>query len=236
MVSEEFSLFGQTRAIDTMGFEDDDGQVRCYRDNHQRHQQTVAPRQLGNEEHARQRSMHHARHHTGHAHQGKILLRDVDTYLVDVPQPREEEAREAAHEEAGCKGTATASTAIRSRGGHNLGQNHQRNISQQQVALAGEERVVQYLVPVSFRAAVQQHVDTDVTFAIESWEQEDEQTQDAAPDGQSDMRMGIAGEDALAETHHTDEVKRHQTTGNTQQHTGWSTLHRPLAVEMEREQ
>ena len=58
-----------------MRFEGPDRCVRADRYDHQRKEQIVPPRQLGDEEHARQRGMHHAGHGAGHAHQCKILFR-----------------------------------------------------------------------------------------------------------------------------------------------------------------
>ena len=45
-----------------------------------------------------------------------------------------------------------------------------------------------------------------------------------------------AGKHILADTHHADKIEGYQSTGHTQQHAGWDTLHGPLTVEMEREQ
>ena len=87
MVGDQSSLLGQSHAVDAMRFEDDDGEVAGDRDYHQRHEHVVSAGDLGNEEDARQRCMHDTRHDAGHAQQGEVLLRHVDAYLVDVPEP-----------------------------------------------------------------------------------------------------------------------------------------------------
>ena len=112
MMGEQLTLLSQACPIDAMRFEDDDGQVGADGDNHQGDEQTVTARQFCDEEHARQGGMHHPRHHPSHAHEGEILLGDIHPYLMNVPQTGEEKAREAAHEEAWCKSTATTAAAI----------------------------------------------------------------------------------------------------------------------------
>ena len=99
MVRNQLTLFGQTRAIDTVRLEDDDGEIGAYTDDHQRHKHTIATRQFGNQEDTCQRRMHHARHHTSHTQQREILLWDIDTYLVHVPETREQETCETTDEQ-----------------------------------------------------------------------------------------------------------------------------------------
>ena len=160
--------------------------------------------------------MHHTRHHTRHAQQSKVLLGNIDTNLVDVPQTGEEEARKATDEQRGCKRTTTTATAIGSRGGYHFRKQHQSDIRQEHGALTSEQRVVQNLIPVSIGLSVQQQVDATVTLTIQSREQEDEQTQCRSTNGQFDMGMVLEfGKHALADTHHSDKVERYQTAGNT---------------------
>ena len=85
MVRNQFALLGQSRTVDAVRLKQDYRQVRTDRHNHQRKEQIVASCQFCDEEDARERRMHHARHHASHTHQGKILLRNIDAYLIDVP-------------------------------------------------------------------------------------------------------------------------------------------------------
>ena len=97
MVRQQFTLLGQTRAIDAMGFKDDNGEVGTDGDNHQRQQQTIAASELSYEEDARQRGVHDARHDSGHTHQRKVLLGHVDADLLQIPQAGKEETGETAN-------------------------------------------------------------------------------------------------------------------------------------------
>ena len=86
MMRQQFPLTGQTGTIDTMRFEDDDGEIGTDADNHQRHEHRITTRQFCNQEDTCQRGVHHTRHHTSHPQQGEILLRHINTNLVDIPQ------------------------------------------------------------------------------------------------------------------------------------------------------
>ena len=237
MMGNELTFLGQTRTIDAMRLEDNNSKVRAYGHNHQRHKKTITAREFGNEKHTGQRGMHHTRHDTGHAHQSEILLGDIHTDLVDVPQTREQETRETAHKQTRREGTTTTATAIRGRTGNDLRQQNQSDIAQDQTTLTREQGVVENLVPVGLGTAIEQQVDAAITLAIKGREQEDEQTQNGTANGQTDIRMVlVTGEDPLAETHHPDEIERDESTGDAQEHTGGDALNRPLTVEMEGEQ
>ena len=128
MVCLQTSLLGQSQAVDAVRLEDIDGQIAGHRNNHQRHKQVVATGYLGYQEDTCQRGVHHARHHSRHTQQRKILLRHVDTYLVHVPQSRKEKTRKTSYEQRWSKRTATAAATVRCRGGKHLGQQHQTYI------------------------------------------------------------------------------------------------------------
>ena len=60
-----------------MGLKYDDGEVGRNGHNHQRNEQGVAARELGNEEHAGKRGMEHGAHYAGHAQQSIVGLRHM---------------------------------------------------------------------------------------------------------------------------------------------------------------
>ena len=138
-----------------MRLENDNREIGTDADNHQRHEHTIATRQFCDEENTRQRRMHYPRHHTRHTQQGKVLLRHIDAYLVDVPQTREQETCEAADEQRGSERTAAAATTICGRGSKHLGEQHQCDIRYQQYTIASPHRIVKYLIPINFRFSVQ---------------------------------------------------------------------------------
>lgn len=91
MVGEQLALSSQTQGVDTVTLEDADGEQRRDAHYHQRHEELVAAREFGDEEDARKRCMHHARNEARHPHQCKVLLRNIDTYLIHIPKARKEE-------------------------------------------------------------------------------------------------------------------------------------------------
>ena len=159
--------------------------------------------------------MHHTRHHTSHPQQSEVLLRHIDTNLVNIPQTGEEEACKAPDEQRGCKRTAATTTTIRGRSGDHLCQQYQRYKGYQHNPLTSKQRIVQNLVPICFRPPVQQEVDAAIALTIESREQEDEQTQHRTADSQTNVRFILeTGKHILTGTHHPDEIERHQTAGD----------------------
>ena len=137
VVGDELALPRQPHTVDAVRLEDDYGEVGAHADNHKRQEEGVSARYLGYEEYARERRVHHSRHHSGHAEQGEVLLRHVDTYLVGVPDAGEEEAAEAAHEEARGERTAATAAAVGGRGGEHLGQHHQQHLPDEHSTVAG---------------------------------------------------------------------------------------------------
>ena len=107
MVGKQLAFPCQSERIDTVALEDADGKQRADAHDHQRDEELVTACQFGYQEDARQRCMHHARHYTCHAHQRKVLLRNINAYLVDVPDAGEEEASKTADEKRWSKGSAT---------------------------------------------------------------------------------------------------------------------------------
>ena len=111
--------------------------------------------------------MHHSRHDSSHTQESEILLRHIDSHLIDVPQARKEEPREAADKQRRCERTTTASAAIGSSRGKHLGEEHQRDVYNKVFGMAIEQGAVEQLVPVGLRLAVEQQVDAVVSLAIE---------------------------------------------------------------------
>lgn len=63
----------QTHRVDAMWFENNNRQIGTDRNDHQRKEQIVSSRQLGNQKYSRQRCMHDTTHHPCHAQQCEIL-------------------------------------------------------------------------------------------------------------------------------------------------------------------
>ena len=95
-----------------MGLKDDDGKIGADRYNHQRQEQVVAARQLGNEEHTCQRGMHYAAHYACHPHQGKVLFRQVGRHIEFVAEVREYEAGNTTQVKRGGKDTAATTSSV----------------------------------------------------------------------------------------------------------------------------
>ena len=155
VMCQQLALTSQPGAVNAVRLEDDDGEISTDADNHQRHEHGVPTRQFCNQKHPRQRGMHHPRHHTRHAQQGEVLLRYIDTNLIDVPQSGEKESGKAANEQRGSKRTATTSATVCCRCSKHLCKQHQGNIGYQHRTLTREERIVQDAVPIGFRPPVQ---------------------------------------------------------------------------------
>ena len=85
MVGNELALLGQSEAIDAMRLEDINRQITGHCNYHEGHEKIISAGNLGNEEDARQRGMHDARHDTSHAQQRKVLLGYIYANLVHVP-------------------------------------------------------------------------------------------------------------------------------------------------------
>lgn len=120
MVGEQLALSSQTQGVDTVTLEDADGEQRRDAHYHQRHEELVAAREFGDEEDARKRCMHHARNEARHTHQCKVLLRNIDTYLIHIPKARKEETGKTSDNERRSKGTTASATTIGGRGGKTL--------------------------------------------------------------------------------------------------------------------
>ena len=237
VVGDELAFAGQPDGVDAVGLEEADDDDRRHADDDERYEHLVAAGDLGNEEDARERSVHHAGHDARHAEQGEVLFGNVGPDLMDVPEAREEESAESADEERGCKRSADAASAVGGRSGDDLGQQHQGDVPEQHVALTVEERVVEQGSPVGLAVAVEQDVQCAVAFAVECGEERDEQAEHhSAEDELGITVVAQPGEDALAGSHHADEVETDESAPESEQDAWRHGVQSPGGVAVEREQ
>ena len=228
VVGEQLALSCQTQGVDAVALEDADGEQRRDAHNHQRHEELVAAREFGDEEDARKRGMHHARYETRHAHECKVLLRNVDAHLVHIPEARKEETGKTANDERRGKGTTASATAVGCRGGKNLGKGYQGDVEDEQLVVPVEERTAHHLSPVFHILSLQQHVDCRIALAVERREEEDERTQNQSAKQQFYVWIRRKlGKEALARRHGAHEIKAHQAAENAQQKAGRHAVERP---------
>ena len=135
--------------------------------NHQGDKKLIAARQFGNEEDACQRRLHHAGHHTSHAHQSKILLGNINAQLIAIPNASEKETRKAANKQRWRESSATTSGSIGGRCGKNLKQYDQAHIENKVFAMAIKHRTIHHLPPIGHGFAAQEDIDLVITLAIE---------------------------------------------------------------------
>ena len=207
MVGEQLALSSQTQGVDAVTLKDADGEQRRDAHYHQRHKELIAAR---------------------HAHQCKVLLRNIDTYLIHIPETRKEETGETSDNERRSKGTTASATAVGGRGGKNLGKGYQGDVEDEQLVVPVEERTAHHLPPVFHILPLQQHVDCRIAFAVERREEEDERTQNQSAKQQ--FYVGIRrklGKEALARRHGAHKIKAHQAAENAQQKAGWHAVERP---------
>ena len=217
MVGEQLALSSQTQGVDAVTLEDADGEQRRDAHYHQRHEELVAAREFGDEEDARKRCMHHARNEARHTHQCKVLLRNIDTYLIHIPKARKEETGKTSDNERRSKGTTASATTIGGRGGKNLGKGYQGDVEDEQLVVPVEERTAHHLPPVFHILPLQQHVDCRIAFAVERREEEDERTQNQSTKEQLYVWIRRKlGKEALACRHGAHEIKAHQTAKDAQ--------------------
>ena len=138
VVRQQLALLGQAHGIDAMRLEDNDGQIGADGNNHQRQEEVVTSRQLGDEKDACQGGVHHAAHHAGHAHQGEVLLGQEGRHVEPIAEMREDKAGDTAQVERGGEDTATTASAVGGAGSKDLEDNDEQQIKEQQVAVAIE--------------------------------------------------------------------------------------------------
>src|SRR5574344_2241458 len=159
VMGDELTLACQSHTIDAMRLKYIYSKVRAHGNNHQRHEEIVSCGYLGYEEHSRERCVHNSRHHSRHTQEGIVFLWQKDTYLIYIPQAREEETGETTDEKTRCKRTSATASAVSCRCGKHLGEEHKRHIQQQHVSPTRKERVAHDAVPVGLGLAVEQKID-----------------------------------------------------------------------------
>ena len=227
----------QTHGVDAVGLEGLNGDISPHGDNHQRHEQPVAARELRNEEDARQGRVHHTAHHAAHAQHGEVALGDVEAEgVVAIPYNGEDEARDAAQEERGREDTAATAAAVGRRRGKHLGKHHQKEVEQKKLAVAVEERSVERLLPIVHALAVEQQFDEVVAFTVEHREEEDEHAEHRSAHQEAQTARAQAAEDlALHPVHHAREVEGQQTADDAQQDVGRRARHGEGVLQLEAE-
>ena len=156
----------QTYAINAMLFKDVYREIAANAHNHQGDKKLIAARQFCDEEDACQRCLHHTGHHTSHAHQSKILLGNINTQLIVIPNASKKESRKAANKQRWRKGSATTSSSIGGRCGKNLKQYDQAHIENKVFAMSIKHRPIHHLPPIGHGFATQEDIDLVITLAI----------------------------------------------------------------------
>lgn len=217
VVGEQLALLGQTHGVDAVRFEYADGGIGHGRGNHQRQEQVVATGQLGSKEDGHERRVHDGRHDPGHTHQGKVLVRQLHGQNARVVEHiGKEEAREAAHVQAGGECTTHTASAVGGTGGQYLHQNDEGEEEHHHphvVVFGIEEATLGQLLQV----VVQQAGDGSVALAVERWQQEDGETEDGRPEEKLFPRRAYLAEDVLHAGHHAGKVERDESAEDAQQ-------------------
>ena len=200
-----------------MRLEHDDGQVGADGNDHQRQEEVVAARQLGDEEDARQRGVHHTAHHARHTHEGKILLRQERSRVKLIAEVGKDKTRDAPQIERGGKDTAATASAIGRAGSKDLEEDDQHQVEQQQVAVTVEQGVIHHRVPLVIAHPVQQQFYRIIAFAIKRRKKENQNAQHGAAQQELLPRRVQPAKDALHPAHGPCEVERHQAAKDAQQ-------------------
>lgn len=111
-MGEKFTFSCQTKRINTMTFEDTDGEKGTDTYNHQRYKELIATCEFGNQEDTCEWCMHYTSHYSCHSHQSEVLLRNVDSYLILIPESGEKESCKTSNKEGWGEGTTTSACTI----------------------------------------------------------------------------------------------------------------------------
>ena len=220
LVGEQLTALGKAARVDAVRGEDAANAVTAGRHDEQRQEQFISTGHLGRQEDGHHGCMHHSGHHTGHAHEGKIL--DAQRHFgVDkaqiVEQVGKEYARHASHKQRGSERSAHASAAVGGcRSQHLEGsQGEQEQQNGHRVAAVGIEEAV---VEDTRHVTIDQAGDALVTLAIQWRHQVDEQAQREAAHGKAHPAVAQPLEATLQPVDEMDEIERHKTAKDTQQH------------------
>ena len=189
MVREKFALSSQTQGIDTVALKDTDGKERRYAHNHKWHKKLITTCKFGDKENTGKWSMHHARYQSSHTHQGEILLRHINTYLINIPESGKEETGKSTNNKRRSKGSTTSSTTIGCRSGKNLGKGHQADIENQQILMTREKRTVHHLPPLCLILSLKKHIYCRISLTIKRRKKENERTENESTKNQLTIRM-----------------------------------------------
>ena len=207
-----------------MRLKNDNRQIRADRNYHQRQEQVVPSRQLGNQEYTRQRRVHDTAHHSRHPHQGKILFGQKSGGLKLIAEVGEYESGNTSQIKRRRKNTTAPATAIRCARSENLKQDYQHQVQQQQLAMTVEERVIHYRIPLYFACTVKQQFYRIITLTVKRREKEYQNTQHSAAHQQFLIRNFQFTEHTLHRIHGTGKIKRNQSAENTQHNHIGNTL------------
>ena len=175
VVGAEVVLLGEGLGIDGVFLERADAEVGAGGGDHQRNEQCVACGGFGDEEHRRERGLHHAGHHAGHACENEVDVGEVHME-EDLHHVRDQESDKRADEEGRGEDAAHAAGRGGERGGEDLHQDDADDGQHQQPFVAHQLQqrgVVENGNPL----AMQQVVDVVIAFAVECGEEVDEQAE-----------------------------------------------------------
>ena len=174
VVGEELSLFAERLGVDGVGLKVVVNDVGYTRHQHKRNKELVGARNLGNEEHGRERSLHHSRHQARHTHQREGSHREVHTE-EGVANVGHRGTREGSHKERGSKGTTHTARSVGEGHSHNLHKHNGHKVEHHyptDTTEAEEGGVVEH----SLYIALHKVVEHTIALAIERREEQDEHT------------------------------------------------------------
>ena len=172
-----------------MALKDTDGKERRYAHDHKWHKKLITTCKFSDKENTGKWSMHHARYQSSHTHQGEILLRHINTYLINIPESGKEETGKSTDDKRRSKGSTTSSTTIGSRSGKNLGKGHQADIENQQILMTREKRTVHHLPPLCLILSLKKHIYCRISLTIKRRKKENERTENKSTKNQLTIRM-----------------------------------------------
>ena len=132
-----------------------------------------------------------------------------------------------------CEDTAATAPAIRGTRGKDLEQNNQYEVYQQQIAVPVEEGIIHHRVPFGIAHPIQQQFYRIVTFAIQRWEKEYQDTQHGTAHYQFLIGSSQPSEHAFHRVHGPGKIKGNQSAEDTQHNDIRNTLQFESLVQME---
>ena len=195
VVGEEVAFLGETTGVDGVGFHAAARDVAEDGGEHEGEEEGVAAGDFRDEEHGGEGGFHDASHDASHAGQDKVTLGEgVDAAEVD--EGGEEVAGDAAGEEAGGEDATDAAAAVGEGGGAYFDEEEAGDEEEEDpgvVAEVEEVGVVEYVGGL----ACHEGVEGGVSLAVEGGEDEDDETEEGAPDEHFLEGMGDTLEELL---------------------------------------